>query len=623
MVLVVHAGCVDDSADGSTGTDAAGGSTADAGEPGKDAAQRPEDAAADGLEDAAPPRPVDGGHDDVSWPADTAGPRPVDGGPPQDDSGEVPDERHLTVPAAGALAIDGDLGDWPAAGCVSVDAADWVALAGVAGDDADLSARVCLAWSARRLFLAAVVTDDVHSGAASAEALWQADSLQLALDVDGDRTSGAYDLDGDYEYGFGLLGAGAAVWRWHSPVGVSQGAEVAVVRAGRTTTYEAALPLVDLAGLEGRSGETFGWTFLVNDDDGQGREGWVQWTPGIGRGKDPSAFGTARLDGAPGPDPEPEPEVEPGLDSPYGINAHLPRGADLVALYDKVQAAGIAWVRADFVWFVAQPEPGRWDWSVFDGVARAAEARGLHVYASLAAPPAWANAGQHRDAPTRPDEWREFCRRVAERYDGHHDLPRIDHLGVWNEPDHEMFFSGTVDEYVRDVLRPCADGIRAGNPQAKVLGPDLAHDREFLADVLEQAADVFDIVTLHRYGRRVGDVMERFDGSHWPWEDLNYQEILEHAGVLPGRPVWLTEAGWPTPVDGYCWFEDGIQSEQGQADRYRELLDALSRRPWIEKVFFYELKDADLPDICQWGILAGDRREKPAYGAYRDWIRTH
>ena len=23
------------------------------------------------------------------------------------------------------------------------------------------------------------------------------------------------------------------------------------------------------------------------------------------------------------------------------------------------------------------------------------------------------------------------------------------------------------------------------------------------------------------------------------------------------------------------------------------------------------------------GVLAGDRREKPAYGAYRDWIRAH
>jgi hypothetical protein len=33
-----------------------------------------------------------------------------------------------------------------------------------------------------------------------------------------------------------------------------------------------------------------GFSLLVNDDDGQGRAGWQELTPGIGVGKMPSQF---------------------------------------------------------------------------------------------------------------------------------------------------------------------------------------------------------------------------------------------------------------------------------------------------------------------------------------------
>jgi hypothetical protein len=40
------------------------------------------------------------------------------------------------------------------------------------------------------------------------------------------------------------------------------------------------------------------------------------------------------------------------VSNPYGINVHAPAGERLHFLFDKVQAAGIGWVRIDF----------RWDW---------------------------------------------------------------------------------------------------------------------------------------------------------------------------------------------------------------------------------------------------------------------
>ena len=36
--------------------------------------------------------------------------------------------------------------------------------------------------------------------------------------------------------------------------------------------------------------------------------------------------------------------------SPFGVNIHQPQGAELERLLDQAQAAGIGWVRIDFVW---------------------------------------------------------------------------------------------------------------------------------------------------------------------------------------------------------------------------------------------------------------------------------
>ena len=54
--------------------------------------------------------------------------------------------------------------------------------------------------------------------------------------------------------------------------------------------------------------------------------------------------------------------ADPAL--PYGINAHLPSGA----LLDRVAAAGIAWVRVDFNWWMMAPARGVYDWALTDAV---------------------------------------------------------------------------------------------------------------------------------------------------------------------------------------------------------------------------------------------------------------
>jgi Beta-galactosidase len=85
--------------------------------------------------------------------------------------------------------------------------------------------------------------------------------------------------------------------------------------------------------------------------------------------------------------------VDPAL--PYGINVHLPSSA----LLDQVAAAGIAWIRVDFNWFMMEPARGVYDWTTTDAVVSDARARSLNIYATLAYSPAWANGGLAPNTP--------------------------------------------------------------------------------------------------------------------------------------------------------------------------------------------------------------------------------
>ena len=64
-----------------------------------------------------------------------------------------------------------------------------------------------------------------------------------------------------------------------------------------------AIDIIDEAGARQRllppskRRKTIGVNVVVNEDDGAGREGWLEWTPGVGLSKDPSLFAAVSLIG--------------------------------------------------------------------------------------------------------------------------------------------------------------------------------------------------------------------------------------------------------------------------------------------------------------------------------------
>ncbi|WP_428263772.1 sugar-binding protein [Haliangium sp.] len=206
-----------------------------------------------------------------------------------------------TMVASTAITVDGDADEWSDEHWLTLQAPDDYVLDQGPGDDtaAALAIRFAARWHpSLGLYLAFEVRDDAHANdTATSDVLWQGDSVQVGFDVaDNDGTS--YDTSDDFEYGWALVQGAQVHHRWFAPdASPIAGDEFAVVRDGDTTTYEVRLPPTSLGLGTLTVGQRSGFSVIVNDDDdGTGRDGWLEWTPGIGAGKNPGSFGALVLE---------------------------------------------------------------------------------------------------------------------------------------------------------------------------------------------------------------------------------------------------------------------------------------------------------------------------------------
>lgn len=194
--------------------------------------------------------------------------------------------------------IDGDLKDFFSNQPAVLTTKDYVRLTADSNGDNDISGRFYFMWDENNLYVAVVIKDDVNFNSETAENIWKGDSVQIAFDSDFDRTEMTYDSDGDYEIGFALVNNSVVSYRWVAPITApSLKMVTAYKKFGDTLTYEVSIPFDNLAPLKPVIGKMSGISFLINDNDGNGREGFVQFTDGIGQGKNPSAFAELVLAG--------------------------------------------------------------------------------------------------------------------------------------------------------------------------------------------------------------------------------------------------------------------------------------------------------------------------------------
>lgn len=221
------------------------------------------------------------------------------------DGDEADGPRRRVMASPGAVRVDGRHDEWAEA--VWVDATGWRG----EGDRGELRARLAAAWESGVVYLAVEVVDDAHVNGQPDAMLWASDSVQLAFDPGRDFGEAGYDGD-DHELDVALVEGVARAFRQHGSG--DDGWTVAATREGDRTRYEMALPAAVLGGSGVSAGAAFGFSWLVNDDDGEGRRGWAEWTPGIGGEKAPYWFGELVLTSAPPAGEDAGPGAEPGLD---------------------------------------------------------------------------------------------------------------------------------------------------------------------------------------------------------------------------------------------------------------------------------------------------------------------
>ncbi|MFF2479460.1 alpha/beta hydrolase fold domain-containing protein [Paenibacillus sp. NPDC058071] len=207
------------------------------------------------------------------------------------------DELHLlAVPKTGEpKRHDDKLGDSDEEGRFEASGAKVEQGSGL--EDANVFGR--LSWDERFLYITAEATDDTHFQQGSGIDIWSGDSVQFGI--------GIANEDGSDPKVFSEMGAALGEgdrflkWRWIAPTGMraddSVQLEGGVVRRDGKTIYELKIPWEELNVNASRiqAGLKLKFSLLVNDNDGDGRKGWVEYNGGIGTVKDVHQYGDVFL----------------------------------------------------------------------------------------------------------------------------------------------------------------------------------------------------------------------------------------------------------------------------------------------------------------------------------------
>ena len=192
-----------------------------------------------------------------------------------------------------AIRVDGNLDEWKEIPAIDLARDGRVELKGHKGPS-DLGGQVRIAYDEGNFYLSAEITDDTHFQPYAEEATWQGDGVQFAV-----AENLPWNSTGYYEVNVALTAKGPDVYLVHSARGERTGrlssAVCRIVREGSVTRYELAIPLRDVALIDPAKTQAFGFSMLVNDNDGKGRKGWIEWGSGIGRGKYPAKFRACRV----------------------------------------------------------------------------------------------------------------------------------------------------------------------------------------------------------------------------------------------------------------------------------------------------------------------------------------
>ena len=285
--------------------------------------------------------------------------------------------------------------------------------------------------------------------------------------------------------------------------------------------------------------------------------------------------------------------------------------------FELIKELGVSHLRVSFSWSnyeIARGEFVNLDW--LHKFVDLADAYDITLMPYLCYAPMWAaRHGCWCDPPEDYDYWYEYVYRMVSEF-----KDQIYYWEIWNEEDLDMWFTGTVDDYVK-LLEVGAKAVRDANPEATVIMGGLTWPNDaWVEEVLHQLGpDALDVLPIHSYAESwSASSVESY--INWWGSDFDLiASILEEKGKR--QPIWLNEIGYPTIRD---------KTELDQARFIRRAVVTLMATKQISLISWYEIKDLRqdthlgvIGDSNNYhlGITYWDRTKKLGFHTLQDLVK--
>lgn len=278
-----------------------------------------------------------------------------------------------------------------------------------------------------------------------------------------------------------------------------------------------------------------------------------------------------------------------------GINVHVDKRSEYV------KPLSCEWVRIDVNWWVVEKTKNKYNWTDIDKLVAHYNSAGIKIYATIGYTPKYISDSQLDMPPI--DRWIAFVDNFSKRF-----KDSIDVVSIWNEPNLNGFFNGTMHDYFHGLLITASPLIRENAPNMKIAAPEISTLNSsnwwhWLREARHHSK-YFDIVSIHSYA---DNVIRCFRYGKVPilgWIIPKWGSYNKYLKKI-GKPVFLTECGYEAHEDDY--------KEQKKQKEYLEYVQKNKRKAKIDVIMFYTLRDAiDFNAEGPFGLYTRDWHAKKA-----------
>lgn len=323
--------------------------------------------------------------------------------------------------------------------------------------------------------------------------------------------------------------------------------------------------------------------------------------------------------------------MQPSRSGPYGFTVLRNFTPEIAS---QLKQVGATWVRFQLNWSSIEPQQGQFNWSTLDQVVSMVNSDGFQLDFPLQNAPDWAKSQTCGAKPLlpAPNEVAAYASAVAQRYNGQNGHGMINSFEVGNEEfDNQLPpIKKVIDKNCPGMtLLPIAgadlkagyQAIKGQSPQAMVgmfaiWWANAQHVQSYMQYLYQNGYGVyFDYANFHYHicGDNPVNPGNSYTSFQNEWQIIH--SVMAQNGDS-GKPIWVTEAGWPINAAGHP--AQCVITPQQQADYMSDLLNSSYSSHVIQEFFWYTLNPQDKGS----SVLQASG-PLPAYYTFQQFSRQH